>query len=168
MRAKPTAEAMVIDAEPEPLQIAVERYASVRKYTPQFLETFIFRSARHHDPLMAAIECFRDLNRTGGRYLPGKIPVGHLSGKVHKLIYTTEKPDRRIYEIATMAALRERLRSGDVSVEGSSAFRPFDEHLMPQSAFAEKRDSGGLNLGVPGSADIWLNEMGQLLDFRLN
>jgi len=34
MRAKPTVEAMVIDAEPEPLQLAAERHATVRKYAP--------------------------------------------------------------------------------------------------------------------------------------
>jgi hypothetical protein len=55
MRAKPTVEAMVIDAEPEPLQLAAERHATVRKYAPQFLEAFVFSSSRRHDPLLAVL-----------------------------------------------------------------------------------------------------------------
>ncbi len=167
MRAKPTVEAMVVEAEPEPLQLAAERHATVRKYAPQFLDTFVFTSSRRYDSLLAAIDFLRELNRSGKRTLPGKFPLAHLSEKDRKLILTSEKPDRRIYEIATLSVLRERLRSGDIAVEGSSEFRPFDEHLMSKPAFAEKRDSENLNLGVPASADAWLREMQQLVDFKL-
>jgi TnpA family transposase len=167
MRAKPTVEAMVLDADPEPLLVAVERYSSVRKYAPQFLSAFVICSSRRHDPLIAAIELLRSMNRTNRRSLSGKVPVGHLTDKARKLIFAAGKPDRRLYEIATLATLRDRLRSGDVSVEGSSAFQPFDEHLMPEPAFSEKKENDVLGLGVPVSAEVWLWQMRQLLDFRL-
>ncbi len=43
-----------------------------------------------------------------------------------------------------MMALRERLQSGDVWVEGSRAFRAFDDFLLPRDAFAtpESRRAG--------------------------
>ena len=48
-----------------------------------------------------------------------------------KLVKTDAGIDRRAYEVAVMMALRERLQSGDVWVEGSRAFRAFDDFLLP-------------------------------------
>ncbi|MER9801619.1 hypothetical protein NKJ36_31885 [Mesorhizobium sp. M0142] len=45
-----------------------------------------------------------------------------------KLIFGQEKPERRL-EIATLAALRDWLRSADIWVDGNRSFRPVDEHL---------------------------------------
>ena len=36
------------------------------------------------------------------------------------------KPNRRLYEIAVVATLRNKLRSGDVWVDRSSNYRRFD------------------------------------------
>jgi hypothetical protein len=77
------------------------------------------------------------------------------------------KPDRRLYEIATLAVLRERLRSGDIWIEGSHAFRPMDEQLMPKPAFAALKASDDLGLGVPQDAVTYLSEARQTLDFNL-
>lgn len=77
------------------------------------------------------------------------------------------KPDRRLYEIATLAHLRDRLRSGDVWVDGSRSFRPIDEHLMPKPAFVAMKDEGKLGLGVQGDGAAWLTEVRQMMDFNL-
>ena len=50
--------------------------------------------------------------------------------------------DRRAYEVAVMMALRERLQSADVWVEGSRAFRAFDDFLLPHDAFENRRKAG--------------------------
>ena len=47
----------------------------------------------------------------------------------------TPELERQAYEVAVMMALRERLRSGDVWVEGSRAFRAFDDFLLPRDVF---------------------------------
>ncbi len=77
--------------------------------------------------------------------------MGHLSTQSRKLIFTDAKPDRRLYEIATLAILRKLLRSGDIWVEGSRAV-PMDEQLMPKPAFASLKASDDLGLGVPHDA----------------
>ena len=56
-----------------------------------------------------------------------------------KLVKTDAGTDRRTYEVAVMMALRERLQSGDVWVEGSRAFRAFDDFLLPRDAFENRR-----------------------------
>lgn len=167
LQAQPDVEAMVRDADPDPLLLAAERYSTIRKYTARFLETFTFCSSRRHDSLLAAIGTLKALNATRQRGLPHQVPVGHLSSQSRKLTFGQAKPDRRLYEIATLAVLRERLRSGDIWVEGSRAFRPMDEQLMPKPAFAALKASDDLGLGVPQDAVTYLSEARQTLDFNL-
>lgn len=164
---KPGLEAMVDDNEASPLVLAAEQYGNVRKYAGAFLQTFTFHSTRRHDPLLAAIATLRSLYAYGRRVLPERVPVAHLGTAERKLIFSQAKPDRRLYEIATLAALRERLRSADIWVEGSRSFRPIDEHLMPRPAFVALKDEDKLGLGVQGDGAAWLAEVRQMLDFNL-
>ena len=167
LQVKPALEAMVGNSDPDPLLVAVEHYGNVRRYAPLFLRMFIFRSARRNDPLLAAIGTLKSLHEGGRRNLPDKVPVGHLAANARKLTFAGQKPDRRLYEIATLAVLRERLRSADVWVEGSQSFRPMAEHLMPHKDFAALKEADQLGLGVQRDGAAWLAEMQQLLDFNL-
>jgi hypothetical protein len=109
----------------------------------------------------------KSLNEDGRRVLPNRVPAGHLGEQTRKPIFREGKPDRRLYEIATLAALRDCLRAGDAWVESSRAYRPIDEHLMPQPAFASLKDADDLGLGVQRDGAVYLAEIGQILDFNL-
>ena len=167
LRIKPELASMVENNEASPLALAAEQYATVNKYAGAFLEAFTFRSARRHDPLLAAISLLKRLYAEKRRALPERVPITHLSQAERKLILGQEKPDRRLYEIATLAALRDRLRSADIWVDGSRSFRPIDEHLMPRSTFTTMKEEDRLGLGVQGNGAQWLAEAHQMLDFNL-
>ena len=62
-----------------------------------------------------------------------------------------------------LAHLRNKLRSGDVWVERSSAYRRFDSYLLPEPAAAPIV----AELGLPPAADTWLEKRGRELDWRL-
>ncbi|MBY5775265.1 DUF4158 domain-containing protein [Rhizobium leguminosarum] len=76
LQAKPVIEAMVKEANSDILVLAAERYGNVRKYAVLFLQTFVFRSSRRHDPLLAAISVLRSLNDDGKRLLPIESRLG--------------------------------------------------------------------------------------------
>ena len=167
LRMKPELESMVDDNEAPPLTVAAEQYATVHKYTGAFLQAFTFRSARRHDPLLAAIALLKRLHAEKRRTLPDRVPLTHLSQTDRRLIFEREKPDRRLYEIATLAALRDRLRSAEIWVDGSRSFRPIDEHLMPRTTFITLKEEDRLGLGVQADGAQWLAEARQMLDFNL-
>jgi len=167
LRMKPELESMVEGNEALPLAVAAEQYATVNKYAGAFLNAFTFQSARRHDPLLAAISLLKRLYAEKRRTLPERVPVTHLSQTDRRLIFGQEKPDRRLYEIATLAALRDRLRSADIWVNGSRSFRPIDEHLMPRSTFTTMKEEDRLGLGVQHDGAAWLAEARQMLDFNL-
>jgi TnpA family transposase len=167
VRMKSELESMVEDNEASPLALAGEQHAAVSKYAAAFLQTFTFQSARRHDPLMAAISLLRRVHAEKRRTLPDRVPITHLSQADRRLIFDQGKPDRRLYEIATLAALRDRLRSADIWVDGSKSFRPIDEHLMPRSTFDAMKEENRLGLGVQGDGAARLAEARQMLDFNL-
>lgn len=167
LRIKPGLMEMVENNDLSPLAMAAEQHATVRKYAGAFLQTFKFLSQRRHDPLLAAIATLRQLYAEGRRVLPDRIPIGHLAKSERELIFEDGKPDRRLYEIATLTHLRDRLRSGDVWVEGSRSFRPIDEHLMPKPAFVALKEDDKLDLGVQNDGVAWLTEVRQMMDFNL-
>ena len=84
-----------------------------------------------------------------------------------KLVKTDAGIDRRAYEVAVLMALRERLQSGDVWVEGSRTFRAFDDFLLPRDAFGNRRRAGELGLAVADRFDDWRDEKTKRLETRL-
>ncbi len=48
------------------------------------------------------------------------------------LIVQNGLPKRRVYETAVVSTLKDRLRAGDVWVDGSREYRRFDSYLIPR------------------------------------
>ncbi len=167
LRIKPELESMVENNDASALSLAAEQYATVNKYAGAFLQAFTFRSARRHDPLLAAISLLTRLYTEKRRTLPDRVPVTHLSQADRRLIFGEGRSDRRLYEIATLAALRDRLRSADIWVDGSRSFPPIDEHLMPRSTITAMKEEDRLGLGVQSNGAQWLAEARQMLGFNL-
>ena len=161
------AEAAVADTRPDNLGEVVERYASVRRMSPVILGAFSFRSWKDNDPLLAALDVVRELHASGAKKLPAHPPTSFLRPAWRKLVKTDAGTDRRAYEVAVMMALRERLQSGDVWVEGSRAFRAFDDFLLPRDAFENRRKAGELGLAVPDRFEDWRDDKTKRLETRL-
>lgn len=167
LQIKPGLEAMVESANASPLVLAAEQHGNIRKFAGAFLQAFTFRSRRRHDPLLAAVATLKMLYVEGRRVLPDRVPVGHLGANERKLVFEDGKPDRRLYEIATFAHLRDRLHSRDVWVEGSRSFRPIDEDLMPKPTFVALKEQDQLGLGVQTDCAAWLADVREMMDVNL-
>ena len=157
----------VVSARPDNLGEIVERYASVRRMSRVILGAFVFRSWKEHDPLLTALDVVRELHASGAKKLPARSPTSFLRSTWRKLVKTNVGTDRRAYEVAVMMAVRERLRSGDVWVEGSRAFRAFDDFLLPRDAFENRRKADDLGLAVPDRFEDWRDDKAKRLETRL-
>jgi hypothetical protein len=109
----------------------------------------------------------RDVHAKDQRKLPPSAATTFLKPAWRKLVGTGATLDHRAYEVAAMMTLRDRLRSGDIWVEGSRAFRAFDDYLLPRETFAARRRAGELGLAVADRFDDWRTERVKLLDSRL-
>jgi TnpA family transposase len=112
---------------------------------------------------LASLETLKALHRSGRREVPADAPMPFRKEWRKAVIGPDGRISRRLYETAVLAHLRNKLRSGDVYVECSSAYRRFDSYLLPMASAAPIIRG----LGLPGSADLWLDERSRELDHRL-
>lgn len=162
-KARTTVAAIADMVEEDPLIAAGDRYASLRKFAPQLIEALKFKSGRGSAGSVKAIEVLRELNRSGKRDVPPGAPMPFRKEWRKLLVGDDGKINRRLYETATLAHVRNKLRSGDLWVERSSAYRRFDSYLLPAASIAPVV----AGLGLPASADTWIVERAVALDNRL-
>lgn len=150
-------------ANVDPLIVAGDRYATLRKFVPDLLEVLQFRAGKGSAKTIAAIDMLRELNRSGKRELPPNAPMPFRKEWQKLVVGDDGKVNRRLWEIATLAHVRNKLRSGDVWVERSAGYRRFDSYLLsnPQAAPVVAA------LELPATADEWLAERSRQLDWRL-
>ena len=84
--------------------------------------------------MLAAIDLLKALDRDGSRTLPKRPPASFLPPKWRKLIFANGAADRRLYETAVLATLRDRLRGANIWVAGSRDYRAFEDYLLPTGA----------------------------------
>ena len=161
------AEKTVADARTDNLQEVVERHATVRHVSAVLLGAFTFRSWKSGGALLDALNVLREIHANGQKKFPAHPPMAFLSPTWRKLVRAESSVDRRAYEVAVMMTLRDRLQAGDVWVEGSRAFRAFDDFLLPPDVFATRRRDGELGLAVADRFEDWRDEKTKLLGTRL-
>ena len=75
VEAQPSVEAMVAEKAVNPLPVAAQHHAGLRRYAPRFLAAFQFRSSRRGNSVLAAIELLTQMHREKRRALPDKFPI---------------------------------------------------------------------------------------------
>ena len=149
-------------ADEDPLLRAADRWRTLHKFAPALIEALEFRTARAGDPMLAALKLLVELNQSRKREIPPDAPMPFRK-EWRRLILEAGQPSRRLYEMAILATLRDKLRSGDVWVERSSNYRRFDSYLLPTAAVP----AAAAELKLPATANEWLGTKGQELDRRL-
>ena len=150
-------------ATSDPLSLAAERYTYMRKFAPAFLEAFQFNASDAGDELKDAIALLRDQKQTGKRKLPADLPMPFAAKHWPSLIVQDGQPKRRVYETAVVSTLKDRLRAGDVWVDGSREYRRFDSYFMPR----DKAEVIMRNAGFETDPEAWLADRREKLEKRL-
>jgi len=161
------ADKVMTDTREDNLSEMVTRYPTVRRLAPVLLGAFVFRAWKRDDSLLVALDALRELYTTGQKALRPRAPTAFLKSAWRKLIGTGTAINHRAYQVAVMMALRDHLRSGDIWVEGSRAFRAFEDFLLPPETFAARQRDNDLGLAVSGCFEAWRTERIGLLNSRL-
>ena len=99
-------------AEEDPLLRAADRWKTLHKFAPDLIEALEFRAARRRPDAGGAAAAHRHEPGRQTRSAPGRthaIPQG-----LGALSAGGRVADRRLYETAVLATLRDKLRSGDM------------------------------------------------------
>jgi len=149
-------------AEFDTLPRLIESYAAIHRYAGAWLEALPFQGAPASQELIEGVELLRDLNRRGARKMPETAPLGFVRKRWRALVCSSDGGfsqgiDRRFYELCLLSELKNALRSGDVWISGSRAFKEFDEYLLPVSQFEELQKQDVLPLRVEINVDAYLH-----------
>ena len=135
--------------------LAARAWPVLHRLGPLFLDTFKLRAVPAAAATLRAVELLQLAYGSGGRRWPKSLPTSFLRPAWRDAVLDSggngHTEHRRTWEAATLLALRDRLRAGDIWVEGSRQWRAVEDQLIPPALFAAMREAGPL----PGAAPCW-------------
>lgn len=144
-------------------------YASVRQYSPKFLENLPLRGTASESGLLEAVELLKKMNSEGRRKLPSDAPVEFIPQSRHSLVFTDNGDlNRHFYEFCVLTEVKNALYAGDLWIEGSRRFRAFDAHLLTVERFEALREAQALPVCVTTDCEEYLNARMAFLEARLD
>lgn len=150
----------------DPFELAQTNFPILRQIGPAFVQSFTFGTVPACAGLAAGIEVMRALGTGRIRKLPPDVPLAFIRANWRRRI-GREGLDRRTYEFCVLAELRDRLRAGDVWVEGSRRYRAVEQQLIPATVFSAMRVAGPLPIPAPEHASQWLSMKREEIEDRL-
>jgi TnpA family transposase len=151
--------------------LATRAWPVLHRLGPVFLDMFRLRAVPAAIATLRAVALLRGTYGRGGRTWPESLPVSFLRAAWRDAVLGAPKTggmERRIWEAATLLALRDRLRAGDIWIEGSRQWRAVEDQLIPPAVFTAMREAGPLPVAVPATAEEYLANCRTLLDRRLS
>jgi hypothetical protein len=120
--------------------LAARAWPVLHRLGPVFLDAFKLRAVPAAASTLRAIELLHDVYRSDSRTWPQSLPVSFLRASWRDAVLSatnTGSSERRIWEAATLLALRDRLRAGDIWIEGSRQWRAVEDQLIPPALFGK-------------------------------
>src|SRR5260363_285824 len=96
---------------------------------PALLDALQMKVAPAAQDVLSAVETLKTLNAENARKVPQDVPTRFVRKRWESLVFKAEGVDRRFYELCTLSALKNALRSGDLWVQGSRQFKDFGDDL---------------------------------------
>ena len=149
--------------------LAGRAWPVLHRLGPLFLGPLHFRAMPAAIATLRAVELLHAIYESDGQKWPPSLPTSFLRPAWREAVLGVEPVNRRrrIWEAATLLALRDRLGAGDIWVEGSHQWRAVEDQLIPPALFAAMRAAGPLPVAVPEIAEAYLTERRVLLERRL-
>jgi Transposase and inactivated derivatives, TnpA family len=119
-------------------------YGYLRQFTPQVLAAVRFAGGTAATELLAAVELLRELNATGTRRVPATAPAGFVPARWRGYLDAARASGnssafRHYWELCTLLALRDGLRTGDVHVPGSRRYADPAAYLLTPEQWSAHR-----------------------------
>jgi hypothetical protein len=149
-------ESIIAPVKTDPKVEVLRRYATVRKIAPAVLEAFAFKAVPSAKPIMDTLDLLKTLYRTGPRSLPAKPPIRFIRRVWRSLVIQGGEIDRKAYELCVFFKLRDRLRAGEIWVEGSRQYQDFESYLIPEPTFALLKAEGPLPVAIDTDVESYL------------
>ncbi len=158
------------------LDLIESRYIPMRQSLLSLYQALDFQPVRKSEPALQALEYVSQLAKRRKRVTAreqnvGKVkmtaPLGHLTERWRKHALTDNEIAPNYYEAAAFEALKGRVRSGDIAVDGSRRYRAFEGYLLPAPHFERLASANQTRLAVTETAEAYLTAKQQEITKKL-
>ena len=120
-----------------------DRFGYFRQFSPRLLEHLRLETeSAIRSPeavaLLESVELLRGMNSAGKRRLPDDAPTEFIPKNKRPFVESERGVDRAAYECAVLTALRDKIRRGNVTVQGSKRFGKLDDLFMPSTSWQQE------------------------------
>lgn len=154
-----TAKTLTKKLESDPLEYVLSGYGKFRRYTQRMLKRISFKGNQSSEPLLKAIDLLKDLN-CSETHQQTDLPVGFSNSKWKGRL--GHAPERKLWETSVLFTVRDSLRSRDIWVVDSRAYRDTRQQLLP-----EQQAEQTFSLPIPLQVNEWIESRKSLLEQRL-
>lgn len=133
--------------------LVAARHSYLRQFAPALLRHL--RLEPEDSPsatLFEAVDLLREMNKAGRRKLPADAPMDFMPRGIRTLVTADGDVDKRAWECALLTAVRDGIKSGNVSVQGSKRFGSLTDFFMDDQQWATRRAAFFERAGLPVDA----------------
>lgn len=152
-------ETALCEGKPNKYTELIGKYQTARQFAPLIIRGFSFSGAASAASLLRAVDLLRIMYDANKRSLPDNPPTGFIRKVWRPFVFPSPGAiNLQAYALCAFFELRDRLRAGDVWVEGSRQRRNFDDRLIPRATFEILRAEGSLPISAAADAKTYLAE----------
>lgn len=122
----------------EHLRHIEDGYGQIRRYTPALLETLSLKAAPAAQNVLDGMQTLKIFNDSQKRKVPDNAPISFIKKRWMPLVMSEAGIERCYYELCALMELKNSLRSGDITVQGSRQFKDFEDYLLPKPQNSEQ------------------------------
>ncbi len=150
------------------LDLIDKKYNHLRKYSPSLVKFLQFSSTnKSMEPLIGAVKVLHEMNETNKKKVPDNAPLSFIPKRWNKYVFDPDGSiNRHYYEMVTLTELKNRIRSGDIAVNGSHNYKNFDDYLVHQNIWDDNKTVIS-KLAVSLSFEEYIREREESLNKRL-
>jgi TnpA family transposase len=149
------------------LNLVAHRYSFIRRFSPHFLQAFVFQGQTDTASLRQAIRLISEVDTGERQDLPDWAPTDFVDGRWKPYVFEKGELQRRYYELCVLDKLRDGLRSGDIWVEGSEQYRHLKSFLIPTGQWQMMVETDLIPVAVPRNPLVYLRARADLLHEQL-
>lgn len=156
------------EVEQDSLRLLGGKIQTFRKYSGRMLSRFDFKGLDSEKDLLEAIGLVKKTHQKVSQPIPKDAPTSFVDRRWAKFVFVGPEGqiDQRYYELCVLAKLVSRMHAGEIHIEQSRKYGPFDDLLLPRNQVATKLKHFPLSVPVDFQT-FWEEQSTRLLD-RLN
>jgi len=130
--------------------LVTQRFSYIRQFSPALLRHLqLIAEDNGNGSLLEAMNLLRQLNDQNKRKLPEGVPLGFIPRKIRPLIQNDGTVDKPGWECALLTAVRDQIKSGNLSVKMSKRFGRFDDFFVSPDQWEKTRETFFKRAGLP-------------------